>query len=77
MNVCFEGTPVNITAWTLKLAMDVVGHMLLQLDLFALEGKQDNLLQCLLTILHRYKRLWPDVFQDFFKRFGVHRKLKV
>ena len=36
------------------MAMDVVGHMLLQLDLYALEGRQERLLDCLMTILHRY-----------------------
>ena len=45
---------MNITEWTLKMALDVVGHMLLQLDLFALGGQQDKLLECLITILHRY-----------------------
>ena len=35
------------------MAMDVVGHLLLQLDLYALEGKQEKLLDCLMAILHR------------------------
>lgn len=44
---------VNITQWTLRLALDIVGHVLLQLDLEALDGKQDELLECMTTILHR------------------------
>ncbi|KAH3855024.1 cytochrome P450 3A15-like [Dreissena polymorpha] len=48
-----EGHVINITDWSLRMAMDVVGHMLLQLDLFAIEGKQEALLECLMTILHR------------------------
>lgn len=48
-----SGQLINVTDWALRLAMDVVGHMLLQLDLYALEGKQKELLECLMTILHR------------------------
>lgn len=44
---------VNLTYWTLRLALDIVGHVLLQLDLEALDGKQDELLDCMMTILHK------------------------
>ena len=44
---------VNLTHWTLRLALDIVGHVLLQLDLEALDGKQDELLDCMMTILHK------------------------
>ncbi|XP_053394892.1 steroid 17-alpha-hydroxylase/17,20 lyase-like [Mercenaria mercenaria] len=47
------GQLVNVTDWSLRMAMDVVGHMLLQLDMHALEGQQQLLLECLMTILHR------------------------
>ncbi|XP_053402556.1 steroid 17-alpha-hydroxylase/17,20 lyase-like [Mercenaria mercenaria] len=47
------GQLVNVTDWSLRMAMDVVGHMLLQLDMHALEGQQKLLLKCLMTILHR------------------------
>ena len=53
MFLLFSGKLINITDWSLRMAMDVVGHMLLQLDLYALEGKQEKLLDCLMTILHR------------------------
>ncbi|WAR19166.1 CP17A-like protein [Mya arenaria] len=47
------GQLINMTDWSLRMALDIVGHMLLQLDLFALEGQQSELIQSLLTILHK------------------------
>ena len=47
------GGHVNITEWTLRLALDIVGHVLLQLDFQGLEGRQTRLLECMMTMLHR------------------------
>ncbi|KAJ8308119.1 hypothetical protein KUTeg_012993 [Tegillarca granosa] len=44
---------VNITEWSLCLALDIVGHVLLQLDFYALDGQQKKILECMMTILHR------------------------
>lgn len=44
---------VNITEWSLCLALDIVGHVLLQLDFHALDGHQKKILECMMTILHR------------------------
>ncbi|KAK3093312.1 hypothetical protein FSP39_013961 [Pinctada imbricata] len=44
---------VNITEWTLRLALDIVGHVLLQLDFRGLDGHQEKLLECMMTMLHR------------------------
>ena len=60
------------------MAMDVVGHMLLQLDLYALEGKQDQLLDCLMTILHRLKSIFsPQNFGDLGTRGSKRISLKL
>ena len=36
------GGHVNITEWTLRLALDIVGHVLLQLDFHGLEGSSNK-----------------------------------
>lgn len=54
---------VNITEWTLRLALDIIGHVLLQLDLDALEGKQEKLLDSMKTILlkcYSHGEILPD-----------------
>ena len=45
---------VNITQWSLRFALDIVGHVLLQLDFNGMENKQERLIECMMTILHRY-----------------------
>ncbi|XP_052058454.1 cytochrome P450 4Z1-like isoform X1 [Mytilus californianus] len=60
---------VNITHWSLRLALDIVGHVLLQLDLNALDGEQDELLECMVTILHKcYALNEISTESDEFKR---------
>ncbi|XP_061171176.1 cytochrome P450 4Z1-like [Saccostrea echinata] len=44
---------VNVTQWTLRMALDIVGHVLLELDLNGLEKKQEKMISSMLTILHR------------------------
>ncbi|OWF55695.1 cytochrome P450 3A28-like [Mizuhopecten yessoensis] len=51
--VSSRSRPVNITQFSLRLALDVVGHVLLHLDLGGLNGRQDRLLDAMMTILHR------------------------
>ncbi|XP_022346094.2 uncharacterized protein LOC111138426 [Crassostrea virginica] len=44
---------VNVTEWTLRMALDIVGHVLLELDFHGLELKQEKLISAMTTILHR------------------------
>lgn len=52
----FRGEPnsiVNITEWTLRLALDIVGHVLLELDFHGLDKQQETMISSMTTILHR------------------------
>ena len=44
---------VNVTEWTLRMALDIVGHVLLELDFHGLELKQEKLISAMTTISHR------------------------
>ncbi|KAK3594323.1 hypothetical protein CHS0354_024259, partial [Potamilus streckersoni] len=68
---------INITQLSLEFAMDVVGHVLLDLDLYALEGRQTKLLDCLTTILHRCYALGEisDQGQEFIQANQDFEKL--
>ncbi|VDI72211.1 Hypothetical predicted protein [Mytilus galloprovincialis] len=60
---------VNITNWSLRMALDIVGHVLFEIDLNALDGKQDDLLECMVTILHKcYALNEISVESEEFKR---------
>ncbi|XP_067681618.1 cytochrome P450 3A17-like [Haliotis asinina] len=48
-----KSTKINVNEITLKLALDIVGHVLIDLDLEALDGKRDEILGCMMTILHK------------------------
>ncbi|OWF41678.1 cytochrome P450 3A15-like [Mizuhopecten yessoensis] len=48
-----ESEPINFTKLSLRLALDMAGHVLLELDLGGQEGRQDRLLETMMTILHR------------------------
>lgn len=44
---------VNVTEWSLRMALDIVGHVLLELDFHGLEKKQEEMIRAMTTILHR------------------------
>lgn len=44
---------VNVTEWSLRMALDIVGHVLLELDFHGLEKKQEEMIWAMTTILHR------------------------
>lgn len=51
------------------MALDIVGHVLFEIDLNALDGKQDDLLECMVTILHKcYALNEISVESEEFKR---------
>ncbi|XP_069115440.1 uncharacterized protein [Argopecten irradians] len=52
-DVASSSRAVNITQFSLRLALDIVGHVLLRLDLGGLKGQQNLLLDAMMTILHR------------------------
>lgn len=44
---------INVSTLMLEMALDIVGRVLLRLDLNALSGEQDALIGALTTILHK------------------------
>lgn len=48
-----RGSTVNVNEISLQMALDIVGQVLFDLELDALGGQQDELIQAMTTILHR------------------------
>ena len=44
---------LNVNQLSLQMALDIVGHVLFGLEFDALVGKQDQLIEAMMIILHR------------------------
>ena len=47
---------INVNQISLQMALDIVGHVLFGLEFDALGGQQDELMEAMMTILHRSVR---------------------
>ncbi|XP_071080924.1 cytochrome P450 3A41-like [Haliotis cracherodii] len=77
IQIISKNTMINVNEVTLKLALDIVGHVLIDVDLEALDGKRDKILECMMTILHKAYALGEITYdsEEFLRASEIFDKL--